>query len=432
MSAADLPLLLTLPFLLVASAFFSGSETALFGLRQQEFALLSRRGGLSAVSTQSLLRNRRHLLITLLLGNMVINVLYFVITSVLVLRSDNALIGAGLSVGSLLSIILFAEVAPKLLASANRVRWCSLFSPALLVVHRLLGVIRGPLSRFVVEPLARVIRPASEPPTLTADELGALLALSHEQQVLGSEEAELLRTVTDLGVWHVDDVMTPRVDVAWLAESANREETLALLREHPYTSIPLCDRSLDTGVAGVLRTNDYLLACELDAPGSPTEFADPPLFVPEQATLDRLLATMRQKGERFAVVVDEFGGVAGVITFSDIVKRLLGGASLQAEPTQHDVPDRLGEEIQVVGDGVWRVSGRLAAHDWHNTFSIVENSRAATVAGLIAQQLGRVPEQGDVTTLGNVRLEVERLRDGAVESILVSLLSAEDMAEKSP
>ncbi len=429
MSAADFPLLATLPFLLVASAFFSGSETALFGLRQQELSLISRRGGLSASSTHTLLRSRRHLLITLLLGNMVINVLYFVITSVLVLRSESALIGAGFSVGSLLSIILFAEVAPKLLASANRVRWCSLFAPTLLIVHRILGVIRGPLSRFIVEPLARVIRPSSEPPTLTPDELGALLALSHEQQVLGSEEAELLRTVTDLGVWHVDDVMTPRVDVKWLAATADHDEALALLREHPFASIPLCDRSLDTGVSGVLRTNDYMLASELDTPRSLAEFADAPLFVPEQATLDQLLVTMRQKNERFAIVVDEFGGVVGVISFSDIVKRLLGGASLRAEPTQDDVPDRLGEEIEVVRRGVWRVSGRLAAHDWHNTFSIIESTRAATVAGLIAQRLGRVPKAGDVTTLGNVRLEVERLREGAVESILVSLMNDSDLAE---
>ena len=177
MSATDVTLLLVLPGLLLASAFFSGSETALFGLSEHERAALASRSPLSGRAASALLHQPRMLLITILLGNMVVNVLFFVIASVLTLRADDVILKTVFSVAPLLAVILFGEVTPKLVATGRRVSWCAVFAPPLLALHRIIAPIRLALNALVVEPAARLAG-AQEPVALSADDLGELLEIS--------------------------------------------------------------------------------------------------------------------------------------------------------------------------------------------------------------------------------------------------------------
>jgi CBS domain containing-hemolysin-like protein len=412
-NAADLPLLLVLPALLIASAFFSGTETALFGLTQRERVALVRQGGVGARSAIALLTRPRTLLITLLLGNMVINVFYFVISSVLLLRAEGAGATTALTVGPLLALILFGEVLPKLTAGAHRVAWCRVASPPMLAVHRAIGPLRDPLESLVIAPLSRLIRPSRRDATLSTDELSELLDASRRAGAIDAEEANLLDAVADLGVIRVRDIMRPRVDMAWLPEDATRRDALALLEREPGRIVAVCRGTLDGGVAGVLALKRLLAAPAGVRAGT---MMVPALFVPATAPLDRLLDLLRVQHRRSAVVVDEFGGVVGFVTIADVVDRL--AKSFRGGSAGGVIDDDL---VQPVRDGVWRVSGRLNVHDWADAFAVRTPMQAATVGGVIVGALGRLARPGDTVTLGPLAIVVEAVEGGAVRTALVSV-----------
>ena len=164
---AMLLMLAALPVLLALSGFFSGSETALFGLTETERMGLRRGESLAGRAADALLADHRMLLITVLVGNMTVNVLYFVITSVLLMKIEVGVAGGVvLAATFLVLIILLGEVAPKLLANSRRARFAVLVAPPLLTVHRLIGPLRILLNRLVVAPLSRLTAPAHAPPRL--------------------------------------------------------------------------------------------------------------------------------------------------------------------------------------------------------------------------------------------------------------------------
>ncbi|MFG0256820.1 MAG: hemolysin family protein [Phycisphaerales bacterium JB043] len=418
MAPSDTPLLLLLPVLLIASAFFSGTETALFGLSQRELASIRRKGGLASSAVDALLRNPRRLLVTILLGNMTINVLYFVVASVLMLHATDPTSRVILSIVPLLAIILLGEVLPKMAATARRDVWCRLASSPMLAIHRLLVVVAQPLEWLVLEPASRLVRPigARETP-LSVQELAHLLELSQRTGDIDAEEANLLDAVADLGVLRVRDVMTPRVRMPWIDGDATRQDVLESFDPLPRI-MHVCKGSLDTGVTGVLSTKRLLVATEGTRAG---ELQFTPLHVPETATLDRLLEMLRKAHRRASVVVDEFGAVVGVITITDVVDRLVQSLDRAHADTPEDSPG-----VEVIDENTWRVSGSLNAHDWMDAFSMEERASASTVSGLIATSLGRLPRVGDAVRIADVTLRVESMQGSIVESVLVSLEKDDD------
>jgi len=418
MSPVQASLILALPLLLLASAFFSGSETALFSLAEHERMAMRRRGGIGAYAAAALLRRPRMLLITVLLGNMTVNVLYFVISSVLTLRAAGPAAQAAFSLGPLVALILFGEVAPKMLASARREVWCAVASPPLLALHRVIAPLRRVIDAAIIAPLARLFQSSTAPEEMTTEELDTLLTLSAHQGVLQIDEARLLEDVVELGDLHVRDVMTPRVDVRWLPADAGWDDVRALVEETGLRTIPICERSLDEGVLGMLPVKQFFAKATPGAGSTVRGFIEPALFVPEQATLDRLLEVLRTRRRLIAVVVDEYGGVAGVASIGDIVERLLEGLHA-AEP--EGAEERAAPHIEAAGPGRWRVPGRLSVHDWADAFGAPVAGRVATVAGLVLARLGRPAKPGDAVTVGRLRLEVEQVRGAAIETILVSV-----------
>lgn len=426
MSAAELPFLIALPLLLILSGFFSGSETALFGLTHHNQMTLRQRGGIGAAATARLIANQRMLLITILLGNMVVNVLFFVISSVLTLRAPGAAAATIISVSTLVAIVLLGEVLPKLIANARRTTWCIVAGPVLLALHRAIGPLRRLLNSGVIEPAARLFHGAEAVEALSPRELSALLEISRDKGVIDLGEAGLLDAVTALSVLRVRDVMTPRVDMRWLIADARAERVRAFVRTTRRTKIPICSGSIDDGVAGVLDARHYLARADSEPPRGPTAAAlmERPLFVPEQARLDKLLETFRAAGNQYAIVLDEYGAVAGVVTVADVAERLIAGILGKEYAGRGDAEG--GPLVERLGDNQWRVSGRLPVHDWADAFRQTNKSRASTVGGLIIASLGRVAKAGDVVALGNLRLEVEAMRGAGVETVLVSILPDPD------
>ncbi len=409
----DLPMLLVLPVLLLLSGFFSGSETALFGLTATERMSLHSQRSFTGRAVEALLANQRMLLITILLGNMTVNVLYFVISSVLLMKADagGPLGGFLLAAASLLVIVVIGEVVPKILANSRRIGFASLVAAPLLSVHRLIGPVRLPLDRLVVAPLSRLTSPSQAPPKLDAQELAALLEISSRQGVIDMDEQRLLQDVINLSRLKVRDVMTPRVRVAALPASAARADVVDLVRQTRLTKFPVYESDLDH-IVGILHVKRYLM--EPAGGTAIDQLVIPARFVPEIATLDRLLDHFRRTGSQLAIVVDEFGGTAGVVALEDVVEEIVG--DIVSTMDQKTPPPRLIEL------GRWRVSGDLSVHEWAEAFGQrLVSPRVATLGGLIFERLGRAPQTGDAVDLGNVRVEVEQVDRARVVSAIVTM-----------
>lgn len=417
MTVEDAPLLIALAPLLAASGFFSGTETALFGLLESDKARLRAIGGIGARATETLLANPRPLLVSVLLANMTINVLVFVLLSVLTLHAQGAGEKALVSVGGLLTMILLGEVLPKIAATSKRVTWCRLFAPVMLTVHRVMGPLRRPLLALVIDPLARLVRPGAREDHLTIDELSALLTQSTLRGDMVEDEAALLNGVAAIGRFQARDVMTPRVDIRWLRPGDGADAARGFAEETGFASALVCEGTIDQGIVGVVD----LARAVLDGATTVGGMMRAPVFVPESARLDQMLGTLRGEGERLAVVVDEFGGVAGVATLRDVARRILGSA-----PDEDHSPTPEVEELE---PGLWRAPGRLSVRDWEDALMALPEGGPTTLGGVVVARLGRLAKVGDSVRVGNVTLRVESVHTGIVDSMIVSLI--DDEAESS-
>ncbi len=396
--AMDLPLLLLLPFLLLISAFFSGSETALFSMTGTERMQLRRSGSIVSRAVEALLSDQRMLLITVLLGNMTVNVLYFVISSVLTMRAEVGVAGGlMLALLTLLAIVLLGEVLPKMLANSKRLVFVSLIAPPLFTLHRLITPLRLVLDALIVTPLSRLTAPSEAPPVLSEDELRTLLEISGEQGVIDAEEQRILLDVISLSRLKVRDVMTPRVRMVAVPIHATPDQVRELARESGHGKLPVYRGDVDE-IIGLLPVKRFLLAAR-DRRIAVRRIMDPPRFVPLHASLEQVLEQFRKWKSRTAIVVDEFGGTAGLITLEDVIERLVGDLVSNEEPDV-DPPRRLSPTC-------WEVDGDMSVHDWAEAFGYAAGMpHVSTVGGLIIDRLGRAPNVGDRVALGNLELEV--------------------------
>lgn len=417
MDTTTLLMLALLPVLLMGSAFFSGTETALFSLSRHERRNLARSKSLANRAAAGLIAETRALLITLLMGNMTINIGYFVTSTVLLTRLDGLgyrgpVLTPLLVVAPLLIIILLGEVLPKLIASQASLLWTRLAAIPMLVVHRTLGAPRWVLQHGVITPLSRLVSPGAEALTMDPDEIQAMLNLSRNQGVIDVGEQQLLRQVILLHERRVRELMVPRVDVIAFDIHDPPAGLVTLFQEKRVRQIPVIDGSLDN-VVGMA----YAKQVMLDPPTTAEHLrarARQVRFVPEQQRGDRLLTEMRKTGTTVAVVVDEYGGTAGLVTLEDLVERLVGDIPGQSESDPE-------VELVRLDDTSWRVGAGMSVRDWPAHLGLLKGAGAAmpdTIGGLVLARLGREPRVGDAAQLGPMRFEVEAVDGRRIETLI--------------
>ncbi|HCT43909.1 MAG TPA: hypothetical protein DF699_01695, partial [Phycisphaerales bacterium] len=363
MDAADTPLIIVLALLLVGSAFASGSETALFGVTHGQRATLRRSSPTLGRMVDALLARPRELLMQVLLLNMIINVSYFIVTSVLTLRADDAVTRVLVSLVSLTAIILMGEVFAKLFASGATLLFLRIAAPAHLLIRRPISGLPRVLDVWVISPMARLASPgdADQANEVNAEELGALISMSAGDGVIDRGEQQMLTSIVEMGSLRVEQIMTPRVDIEWVQPDAGLDELSEHCRKSGRTRMLVCEKDLDNGLLGVIDARRVFEGQTIQ------QALQPVLYVPEQSRLDILMEQLRSSGKRLGVCVDEHGGVSGVVTIADIVRELI-------EELEHPA-DSVGEAIENLGDGRWLVPGRLGIRDWALLFkdrSLVE------------------------------------------------------------
>jgi len=407
--------LLLMGLLLLCSGFFSGTETALFNLSRGQLHRLqhSRHGAGRLVA--SLMARPRRILNTLLLGNMIVNVAFAGTSAMVVLAMEQSGVSAwavgAAALASLLGLILIGEVAPKMLAYAVGERWALVAARILAVIERIFAPPLWVFEGLFITPLARMIAPRKRARlAVTPDELAAVIDLSAKRGIIDRDVNAVLQEIVTLSDLRVSDTMVPRVDVVAYSVDAPAEGLMDLFRRTHLRRIPVYEGNLDR-ILGVVHAKRLLLG-----PGQPLRqlVAKVP-FVPETANLERVLLQLRVKRSQLAIVVDEYGGTAGLITLEDVIEEIVG-----------DIRDPLekptGPAVEQLGERQYRIDGDLAIHEWAEAFKIdLSGQRISTLGGFVTSLLGRIPREGDRAEYSNLRFVVESMRGRRVGKLRVEL-----------
>jgi putative hemolysin len=396
--------------LLVVSALFSGSETAFFSITRSRSRKLREEDSLLSSLVVSLLAEPRRLLVSVLLGNLAVNVAYFAIAVDL---SDRAAAesapGLAVLIGalSLLALIFFGEFLPKGFALSESVTFARVAAPPIYLFQVAILPVRFVLEGLVAAGSRLIGGREGNAPTTTAEELKAYVRLTGSAGRLKDDEREMLEEVIDFGELRVKEVMVPRVDMISAGLDEGRAGFLQAAREAQVSKVVAIDGSPDQ-VRGFVAVKDLLYE-----PGSGIEelVREMPA-VPETKSVVSLLKELRGSKAPLALVVDEYGGTAGIVAPEDLLEEIVGEIDDEYDQT----PGRIRE----AAPGVLVVAGDLGVREWEEELGIaLPDGKYDTVAGFVTAELGHIPRPGDSVVIGGHRLTTLHVRGGRVLSLMV-------------
>jgi len=415
----DLPLwlpMLAIILLIMISAFFSAGETALTAAsrpRIHQLAKHNKRAG----GVKRLLDNSEQLIGAMLLGNNIVNILASAIaTGVLIALFGDAGIAYATVIMTLL-VVIFAEVTPKVYALNNADRVALMLGPAI----RAATIVLGPaaravqiLVRFTLKLLGVRIR-ADDPVTVRVEELRGAIDLHAGPPEEVKEEKRMLRSILDLADVEVGEIMTHRGNVAVVDADEPTEQIVDQVLASQYSRIPLW-RGEPDNVIGVLHAKGLLAEMRKHAGETRkidiTAVVAKPWFIPETTRLLEQLQAFRQRREHFAIVVDEYGSLKGIVTLEDILEEIVG--EIDDESDQRVAGVRAQSDGSYVIDGTVTLRDINREFDWH-----LPDDEAATIAGLILQEARQIPVVGQEFTFYGFRFRILRRQRNQITSVRV-------------
>lgn len=274
---------------------------------------------------------------------------------------------------------------------------------------------------FILAPLVALLAPlvpSSRPQErdeneedATAEEIEAFIDVGTREGILEPEQGEMLWSIVDFRDTQVRSVMTPRIDMICAPVEASLDTLAERFIESGHSRIPLYESSIDH-VVGILHIRDVLRALRLPEPTPVKEMIKPPLFIPETKALGELLKELQARFQQVAIVVDEYGGTAGLVTVEDLIEEIVGEIM--------DEHEALVAELEPLENGAWRLDGRAHIELLDELFQVeVENPEYETVAGLIFTSLGHVPQVGEKVDRLGLRFTVEAVADRRIQTVRV-------------
>jgi putative hemolysin len=404
--AALVPKIVLMLILLACSAFFSGSETAFINLSPRQIRLLEKSEHKLQKLVASLLGKRRRLLNCFLLGNMTVNVLFFAVSSVLIIRLKDygGLTAAFAALLSFAGLLLLGEILPKSLAYANSRNFCLAAALPAYLCLQIFGPVELVFKVVILEPALRLLLgPARHPKEITIGEFKSLIETTRRQGLITADENRLFTEVIELGFLKVRHVMRPRVDMIACDVTESSAAAREKMKKNHLTRLPVYAGSIDN-IIGLVHLRQILLRGEVTLDKIVQEVN----FVPEQKTVESLLEFFRRSKTDIAIVVDEYGGT---VRLEDIAEELLG----QIEPTSQTV------QIEQTGPFEYRLSGNVAIHDWADVLGIdLVQTRMVTIGGLVTALLGKMPKKDDVAHLKNLKFTVEKVQKHRIETLILT------------
>lgn len=401
--------------LLFLSAFFSSSETALFSLSEHEIETMSKGEKIRKRFFRKLIREPHSLLSTILFSNTLVNVAFSFLITVLFLelvpaiRVHTRLVMAMSTVLITLCLLVFGEFTPKFFA-LRRNKLISRMSA--LPLHYLM-ILLHPFMLLIglVDRLVKRMLKKKRVGELSFSEVKTLFELSEQQGILKGRERDLLRSLFTLRELSVSEIMIPRKRIFAMDGRTTIEEAREKLLAQPHSRIPVYTGN-EEHIEGILYLKDLLIH-RRDEKNEIHSILREPIFVPESMKLKDLFLEFRNKRIHFALVVNEFGGVEGVVTMHDILEEIVGDIK-EAFPSM-PVP-----QYRFISSHTLLVDGELRIKDFPERFAKeIPQGDYDTISGFILSETGRVPEEDEVLDLHGLRITVMKVEGQKLEKLLI-------------
>ena len=421
--------------LMLFSAFFSSSETSLFSLSEMQIAQMRRDGNPRVGLIEKLLAQPRRLIVTILIGNELVNVAATAISATFVIQmlgAENELINLLVMVPILL---LFGEITPKTIAIRNNVafatvqcRLIELFARAIMPVRVVVREISDVIITLIVG------KERSRDNIITEDMVRSLAREAVGQGALDRQEAQYIEQIFEVGDLELGDILTPRSQVVALAHDMPITDMALELHRTRHSKVPIYRDDLDT-VVGILFARD-LLGIDFNGKSAPKveNVMRKPYFVPESRAAADLLHTFRNRNLSIAITVDEYGGVTGLVTMEDLLECIFGDI-----PSRSEVLKQQQVETESLGEGRFRVGGSMSLGNLNALIGTeFDDDEVETVGGLLLNEFGELPPEGASIVIGGHAFTIQSLDHNVIEHVTVEPVAgepaneAEDGSEAEP
>jgi len=395
-------------FLFLLSAFFSGSETAIFSLDLLQRTRLFKSRRPAARRLKYLYQHPRKLLMTILAGNMLVNIALSSLASDL-FKGDKLL-----AIGIItMSLLIFGEVTPKNISYAFN-RQISVFnSGLLLLIHRILNPVRRLLDILTGPFIRRYSKDDEKQQLITPEEIKTAVVYGHKQGVLDKDESGLISNVLNFSIKDARHIMTPRTRIQALPVKTSLKDAIAFAKQVGLSKIPLYKKNKDH-IVGYLRSRDLLpyIRGQKKATGI-SHLIYPAFYIPEGKGLAEFFTELKKSTSRLAVVLDEYGGTAGIITLDDVLEEILGQFIDEDEKAEHFFWKTDAGTHIFLGSAPLEVFNQELKMD-------IRSSDYETLGGYILFLAGNIPAEGDVFDDGTLQYAIRKMDDTLIQSVEVT------------
>ena len=371
---------------------------------------MAEKGDKKAALALELSDNYDSLISAILIGNNIVNILASTMGALLfanLIKNNDELASAVNTAVLTLAILIFGEIAPKSIAK-NHPESFAMFSAPIINVVRILLFPLILVSNAWQKLLGKIFK-APEDQGMTEEELISIIEEAEEDGDLDKEEGDLIKSAIEFGELEVGDIYTPRIDITALPVGSTKEVVAKTFSESGYSRLPVYDGDIDN-VVGILYYKDfYTVAYKTNVPLK--EIIKPVIYVAKAQPVNELMKELQEKQLHMAIVTDEFGSTAGIVTLEDILEEIVGEI--------WDEHDEIIEEIKKVEENEYIVSGRANIENFFSELDIDEEIESVTVGGWAKEALGKIPEVGDSFEEHGLEVEIIEMDGRRVESVHV-------------
>ena len=422
MDPSDAIQLLILVVLLILSAFFSSAETALTTVNRIRMRSLAEDGNRKAATVLKILDEQDKMLSAILIGNNIVNLSSSSLATVLATRILGDA-GAGIATGILtLCILVFGEISPKNLASVNSEKLSMLYSG---IIYNLMRILTPVI--FLINLLVRGfmwilhVDMDRKDDSYTEEELRVIMDVSHEEGVIESEERKMINNVFDFDDSCAKDIMVPRIDMQFIDVNATYEEVLDAVRTQMYTRMPVYEENTDN-VIGILNIKDLILIGRKDN-FRVRDYMREAYYTYEFKKTSELFLDMKNNSVTMAIVLDEYGATAGLVTLEDLIEEIVG--EIRDEYDADELND-----IQKISEREYSIDASIRLDDLNDALELdLQSEDYDSLGGLIIGLLERLPEAGETVQDDTYTFTVESIDKNRIERIRLLLPEEEEETE---
>ena len=411
------------------SAFFSSSETAFTSMNKNKMKNLAQNGNKTAALALKMSENYAKLLSTILVGNNIVNTALPVLATLFL---ANVLANTGLNPSVMSTVIttvvvlIFGEITPKAIAKDHPEGFALAVTPLL----RFIQIILTPVNIIFMgwKKLINLIFKPGEENVVTEGEVLTLIDEAHEGGSIDEYNKELIENIFEFDDLTAGEIATHRIDVTALDIESTVEEWNEIINNNRYSRYPVYGNGIDD-IIGILDARNYFRIEEKNRENILRDAVTPAYFVPDTVKADLLFKNMKARKEKLAIVLDEYGGVHGLVTFTDLVECLVGEFDTP-EDEETSEPEELIEKLE---DDTWKINGGVSLEEVEEKLGVkLENEDSDTFGGYVLGLYGSVPEDGstfDVST-DKLDIKIESIQEHKIEKAIVSIRSEEEAEEE--